>query len=316
MHRLLVENAARAKDEDQGDQAAEHDHPVAAEYPERFQQPDVDAHADQRTDEGAEPSDQAVGKRMHPQHDSEVPGIDEGHVVGEQHPADPGDGAGQRGRGNLVAGRRNPDARGGGLVVVDHPEREAEPRTFEHDEEDDDREQAGRDDPEISPRRDAVVDDVANVAEALRPLRADHEAAHFDLVDQVDPRQSHELRERESRNREIEPAEPEGQRPDQRGRRTGDQPTEYQGGGEIESPHRGHGAAGERADPEVRLLPERDLPRDEEQVGAERDEGFDADEREHAHHVVAHRPTPDPAPPTPSACPRRSRTAAGNISRR
>ena len=62
-------------------------------------------------------------------------GIDEGHVVREQHPADAGDGPGQGGGGDLVAGRRDPDARGGRLVVVDHSERQAEPRALQHDEE-------------------------------------------------------------------------------------------------------------------------------------------------------------------------------------
>ena len=74
VHGLLVEDSAGAEDENQGDEAAEHDHPVPAEHAQRFQQTDVDNHADQRTEEGAEATDQAVGEGVHPQHDPEVPG--------------------------------------------------------------------------------------------------------------------------------------------------------------------------------------------------------------------------------------------------
>ena len=59
----------------------------------------------------------------------------------------------------------------------------------------------------------------------------------LDLVDQVDPRESHELGERKGRDGEVEPAEPEGQRPDQRRRPAGDQATEDQRAVERSNPH-------------------------------------------------------------------------------
>src|SRR5215510_12741650 len=55
--RRFVQKAARAPDQQQGDQAAEHDHAPAMEQATRFQDADVQEHADQGSECGAEAAD-------------------------------------------------------------------------------------------------------------------------------------------------------------------------------------------------------------------------------------------------------------------
>ena len=62
MHHALVEQAARAPDEEQGDQAAEHDHAVALEDARALEQAEVERDAEQRPEHGAEAADQRVGE--------------------------------------------------------------------------------------------------------------------------------------------------------------------------------------------------------------------------------------------------------------
>src|SRR5262245_8674368 len=71
MHHDFIEQAARASNQQQRDQSAEDDHAVAREYSNGFQETDIDQDAQQRTERGAEPSDQAVGEAVHAEHDVE-----------------------------------------------------------------------------------------------------------------------------------------------------------------------------------------------------------------------------------------------------
>ena len=126
MHAALVEDAARHENQEHGHEAAERDHPVALDPFDGLEETDVEKHAEDRADGGAEAADQAVGKAVHAEHDIEILGIDRSLDMGIEGAADRRQGAGKPGYEDLVAG--DVDALGFGQQPVGAEVRTIEPR--------------------------------------------------------------------------------------------------------------------------------------------------------------------------------------------
>ena len=102
MHCVFVKQPPWPDDEQQRDEPAEYDHPIAADEADRLQHTDIQNNADQRPECGAQTADQAVGKTVHAQHDVEDFRLDLGIHVRIERPADAGNGGRHDNRQHLV----------------------------------------------------------------------------------------------------------------------------------------------------------------------------------------------------------------------
>ena len=206
--------------------------------------------------------------------------------------ADAGDEAGDAERQDLVRGHVQPLHLGQHVVLADHAEDRAEAGALQEEERAEHGREQAVDHQHVLERRNVVLEDVADVAEAIGAVGTHHLAVDLDPVLEHLEDEADHLGEGKRGDREIEPACAEGRYPDQDRRRRGDRRAPEEPGPEIPPPHRGGDARRVGADREERLLPERDLAHDQQQIGRQRDERDHPDIGQHPDQVVVHRSYP------------------------
>ena len=167
-------------------------------------------------------------------------------------------------------------------------DRGAEPRSFDEVNRDQHDGQRAPDQCQKAQRLDAALEHPADAAEALRAVGADGLAADLDLpVEQLEQDAQH-LRRGERRHREIEAAQAQRRQPDERrDRGTADHGNEKRQK-KRQAEHRRGNPRGVGADAEKGLLAERELARDQQQVGRGRDKRQQADAGQYADRVFIH----------------------------
>src|SRR2546421_4650393 len=173
MDQALVEEAARAEDQEQRDQAAENGHADLAEGAATFEEADVERDAEERPEHRAEAADQRVSEGMNAEHDVEVARLDVGIVMREKRASQSGERPRGSGDAELKAIDVDADRARESGIFPERSNRHAELGALdEHDADHNRREQTPHQG-QKSLGLDAALEHPADAAESLRAVGPD-----------------------------------------------------------------------------------------------------------------------------------------------
>src|SRR5262245_4236253 len=131
VHDPLIKQSARPHDQQRGHEAAEDYHAIARQGADRLHETDVDQHAEQWSERGPEPADQAISEAVHAEHDVKNARFNVGREVRIEPAADAGDRAGKTGSNHLDPRDSDAIEPGQSRILADHPKDHAEAGALE-----------------------------------------------------------------------------------------------------------------------------------------------------------------------------------------